>query len=63
MTEKQVLQELKDLKKEVIYIKEHMADVDSILTEEDYIALQDYRQEKKEGKLTSHEQLKKELNL
>ena len=55
--------ELELLKKDVAIIKEHMIDIDTILTEEDYKALQDYRKEKAEGKLTSHEQIKKELGL
>lgn len=42
---------------------ETMVDPDSIMTEEDYASLIDYRKEKKEGKLTSHEDLKKELEL
>ncbi len=44
-------------------IKEHMVDIDSIMTEDDYKALQEYKIEKSEGKLTSHEELKKELGL
>jgi hypothetical protein len=43
--------------------KKHMVDIDSILTEDDYKALQEYNIEKSEGKLTSHEELKKELGL
>ncbi len=43
--------------------KKHVADQDSIMAEDDYHALQEYRIEKKTGKLTSHEQLKKELGL
>jgi len=44
-------------------IKEHMVDIDSIMTEDDYKALQEYKIEKSEGKLTSHEELKQELGL
>ena len=40
-----------------------MVDVDSIMTEEDYRTLKDYREEKSKGKLISHEKLKKELEL
>jgi len=43
--------------------KKHMVDIDSIITEDDYKALQDYKIEKAEGKLTSHEELKKELGI
>ena len=42
--------------------KKHMVDIDSIMTEDDYNALQEYKIEKAEGKLTSHEELKKELD-
>ena len=31
-----------------------MIDIDSILTEEDYLSLQEYRKEKASGVLTSH---------
>lgn len=59
----QIMDELKLIKEELGYIKEHMVDSDAIMTEEDYEALLEYRQEKAEGKLISHEQLKKELGL
>jgi len=42
-------------------IKKHMVDIVSILKEDDYKALQEYIIEKSEGKLTSHEELKREL--
>lgn len=53
--------DLEFIKKEITEIKGHMVDIDSIMTEEDYRALQDYMKEKSEGKLKSHEELKKEL--
>jgi hypothetical protein len=59
----QIMDELKSIKKDILFIKKHMVDVDSILTEEDYLALQAYKKEKKVGILTSHEALKKELGL
>ncbi len=59
----ELIDELKSIKKKISFIEEHMVDVDSILTEEDYIALQDYRNEKKTNKLISHEKLKKELKV
>ncbi len=34
--------------------KKHMVDPDSIMTEDDYHALQEYRIEKKTGKLKTH---------
>ena len=40
-----------------------MVDSDAILTEEDYEALLEYRKEKAEGRLVSHDKLKKELGL
>jgi hypothetical protein len=38
-------------------------DTDSIMTEDDYEALQVYNLEKSGGKLTAHKELKKELGL
>ena len=55
--------ELKAVKDDVRYIKAHMVDIDSVMTEEDYEALIEYRKEKKAGKLTSHEKLKEELGV
>ncbi len=49
--------------KQKTFQKERAVDIDCILTEDDYRALQEYRKEKKEGKLISHEDLKGELNL
>jgi hypothetical protein len=56
-------EELTFLKKEVNEIKEQMVDVDSILTEDDFKALIEYKKEKTEKKLSSHEKIKKELGL
>lgn len=55
--------ELRAIREDLDFIKCHMVDVDSILTEEDYLSLQEYRKEKKSGTLTSHEALKKELGI
>ena len=55
--------DLEFVKSELIGIKERMKDADSIMTEGDYEALQVYNLEKSEGKLTAHEELKKELGL
>lgn len=60
---KLVLDKLDTIKVELDFIKKNMIDMDSILTEEDYQALIEYRKEKLTGKLISHEQLKKELRL
>ena len=57
--EKQILDKLERIEKSVEDIKNHMVDIDSIMTEEDYEALVDYRKEKSQNKLISHEQLKK----
>ncbi len=43
--------------------KERVIDKDSIMTEDDYKALLDYREEKKTGKIVSHAKLKKELGV
>ena len=61
--EKQILEKLENIERNVEDIKKHMIDVDSIMTEDDYEALVEYRKEKSQNKLTSHEQLKKELGL
>ncbi|CAG0987070.1 hypothetical protein METP3_02421 [Methanosarcinales archaeon] len=44
-------------------IKGHMVDIDTILTEEDYLSLHEYRKEKASDVLTSHENLKTELGM
>jgi len=62
-TQQIVMEKLDKMEKEIHQIKEHMVDVDSIMTEDDYEALLSYRKEKASGKLISHEQLKKELGL
>ena len=61
--EKLILQKLEKIEKEVSQIKEDMVDRDSIMTEEDYLALLEYRKEKAAGKLISHKQIKKEFGL
>jgi len=61
--EQQILKKLDKIEKEVHEIKVNMIDPDTIMTEDDYKALEEYKKEKKEGKLTSHEDLKKELGL
>ena len=56
-------EELKAIRADLDFIKKHMVGTDSILSEDDYKDLQNYRKEKKEGKLVSQKQLKKELGL
>ncbi|MBI4152906.1 hypothetical protein HY497_00140 [Candidatus Woesearchaeota archaeon] len=58
-----LIKELKEIRKDLSFLKKHMVDVDSIMTEEDYHALLAYREEKKKGQLISHEDLKKKLGL
>jgi len=55
--------DLEFVKKELMEIKKRMENTDSIMTEDDYEALQEYNLEKSEGKLTAHEELKKELGV
>lgn len=58
-----LLEELKDIKKEIVYIKEHMIDVDSLLDESDHQALKEAEDDVKAGRTLSLEQVKKELGL
>ncbi len=51
------------MKKELEGIKSYMKDLDSLMTYDDFEALEAYKQEKAQGKLTSHAALKKELGL
>lgn len=53
--------ELKAIKKDLKTLKERMVNIDSIMTEDDYKALLDYRDEKKTEKLIPHPKLKKKL--
>ena len=63
MEDERIMSKLGNIEKELEEIKKHMVDVDSIMTEKDYEALLAYRKEKKEGKLTSHDKMKKKLGL
>jgi len=60
---KQILVELKSIKQELGYIKEHMVDRDMFLDQEEMQLLQESLKDKKEGKLISHEELERELGL
>ena len=62
-TEAKIFEELKAIKSDLSYIKSHLLDPDTLLTEEDYEALLQYRAEKKQGKLTSHKNLKQHKEL
>jgi len=63
MENTQILQELKDIKKDLNYIKEHMVDADMIMTPEEEERFEESLQDLKEGRTTSLEDLKKELGL
>lgn len=58
---KQILEKLEEIKIELDDLKERMVDPDAVLDEEDIIAIYEAEKEEKEGKLTSLEELKKEL--
>jgi len=60
---KEILAKLAKLQADMNYIKEHMIDVDTIISEEEEGRLDESLDEFKEGKTTSHEKLKKELGL
>ena len=59
----EILVRLQRLQSDMEYIKEHMVDVDTILTIEEEEALEESLKELKEGRTTSHKELKKELGL
>ena len=58
----EIKHELRAIREDLDFIKNHMVDIDSILTEEDYLSLQEYRKQK-DSVLTSHEDHKKELGI
>ncbi len=55
--------ELKSIRDELAYIKDNMAEKDSIMTEDDFEALLAYRKDKHSDNLISHKTLKEELGL
>jgi len=61
--ENQILKELKSIKKEIDFIKDHMVDVDSIMTEKEQKRFDESLKEYKDSKTTSLEDLKKELGI
>ncbi|HLC75315.1 MAG TPA: hypothetical protein VJH88_05695 [Candidatus Nanoarchaeia archaeon] len=52
-----VMEELKSIKKELHFIKEHMVDADTILTADEKVLLDESIKHEKEGKLVSLEEL------
>ena len=59
----QIMNELKAIRKDLEFLKDHMVDIDCIMTEDDYLALNEYRTEKDSDELVSHEDLKMSLGL
>ena len=57
--EKQVLEELKEIKQELDTIKDHMVDVDTILTKEEHILLDESIKNEREGKLVPLDKVKR----
>ena len=57
--EKQVLEELKEIKQELDTIKDHMIDVDTILTREEHVLLDESIKNEKEGKLVPLDKVKR----
>lgn len=58
-----VYEELKGVKKELVYIKEHMVDVDMFLTPEEEMKLEEALEEHKKGKTISLDKLRAELGI
>ena len=59
----QVYTELKSLKKDVHFIREHMVDADTVMTPEEEGRFNESMHELKEHKTTSLAEMKKELGL
>jgi hypothetical protein len=57
--EKQVLVELKEIKQELDTIKDHMVDVDTILTREEHILLDESIKNEREEKLVPLDKVKR----
>ena len=53
----QIMNELKAIRKDLDFLKDHMVDIDCIMTEDDYLALNQYRTEKDADELVSNEDL------
>jgi len=59
--EKEIWEELKVIRRELEYIKEHMVDVDTVLTREEERILDESLREFEEGEATKLEDFEKEL--
>ena len=62
-TKQLVINRLNKIEKQISQLKKQIIDEDSIMTEEHYAALLGYRKDKAEGKLISHEEMKKQLGI
>ena len=58
---KEITTELRAIRKDLDYIKMHMVDVDTILTPEEEMRLEESLKEYKEGKATLLEDFEKEM--
>lgn len=63
MANGQLIQELKEIKKDIHFIKEHMFDPDTIMTTEENKIFEQSLKELKEGKTTSLSEIKKEIGI
>ena len=59
--EKEIWEELKVIRRELEYIKEHMVDVDTVLTQEEERILDESLREFEEGEATKLDDFEKEL--
>ena len=60
ITEKEIMKELKAIRNDLAYIKEHMIDIDVILTPEEEKILEEGIKEFKEGKSIKLEDLERD---
>ena len=58
---KEILEELKAIRSDLEYIKDHMVDVDTILTPKEEERLEESLRDLKEGRTTSLEEFEKEM--
>ena len=61
--EERVIKELDSIKEQLIEIREHMVDIDCILTDEERKLVDESFKNQREGKLISLSEFKKELGL
>lgn len=59
--EKRIMRKLEELQAEVEYIKEHMVDVDILLTPEEELVVEEALEAYRTGNTVSLEELKREL--